>query len=137
MPPITLAVVPSSTPGDRRAALDAVCAALAQILGVAVRGAMPSSYAELASELEKDRVQYAWMSPTLMVLTGEHIRLQPLLSAVRGDSTEYRSALFVNGAGPARSIEVRCATRRWRGSIRRRRRGICIRGSISPRTASI
>ena len=104
MPSITLGVVPSSTPGDRRAALDAVCAALGKLLDIRVIGTMPESYAELASELEKDRIQYAWMSPTLMVLTSEQIKLQPLLSAVRGEATEYCSALFVDGQGPARSI---------------------------------
>ena len=114
MSSITLAVVPSSTPGDRRAALDAVCDALAKILEIRVRGAMPATYAELASELEKDRVQYAWMSPTLMVLTSEQVKLQPLLSAVRGDTMEYRSALFVDGKGPTRSIEaLRHTTVAW------------------------
>ena len=100
---ITLAVVPS-LPGDRRGALDAVCDALSRMLQAEVRGVLPASYAELASWFEKDRVQYAWMSPALMVLTAERIQLQPLLSAVRGDRTEYCSALFVDGKRPASSI---------------------------------
>ena len=114
MGPITLAVVPSSIPGDRRVALDAVCAALSRLLGTQVHGAIPSTYAELASWLEKDRVQYAWMSPALMVLTSERIQLQPLLSAVRDDSVEYCSALFVDARSKLRSIEaLRGTTVAW------------------------
>jgi phosphonate transport system substrate-binding protein len=102
---ITIGVVPS-LPGDRRAALDALCAAIAKLIDVEVRGEVPDAYADLAAALETDRVQYAWMSPALMVLASERIRLQPLLSAVRNDRTEYCSALFVDARSPARTIEA-------------------------------
>ncbi len=95
MAPVTLAVVPSATPGNSRVALDAVCDALGTILGSPVVAATPDSYPALADALLRDRVQYAWMSPALMVLTEERIRLRPLLSAVRGDRTDYCAALFV------------------------------------------
>jgi phosphate/phosphite/phosphonate ABC transporter binding protein len=97
---ITLALVPSSTPGDSRFALDALCVALTKLLDAPVHGINSASYQDLASELEKDRVDYAWMSPTLMLLTNERIQLQPLLSAVRNGRTEYASALFVDAAKP-------------------------------------
>jgi phosphate/phosphite/phosphonate ABC transporter binding protein len=101
---ITLAVVPSSLPGDRRAALEALCTALGKILGSQVIANIPASYAELATSLEHDRVQYAWMSPALMVLTNERIQLAPLLSAVRNERTDYRSVLFVDARRPASSL---------------------------------
>jgi phosphate/phosphite/phosphonate ABC transporter binding protein len=102
---ITLAVVPSSTPGDARQALDALCGALAKLLATPVQGINCASYSELALELERDRVDYAWMSPTLMILTNENIQLRPLLSAVRDDRTDYRACMFVDGTRSFQSIE--------------------------------
>jgi len=102
---ITLAVVPSSTPGDARLALDSLCIALTKLLDTPVHGINCASYSDLALELEKDRVDYAWMSPTLMILTHENIQLRPLLSAVRDDRTSYRSALFVDGAKSFYTLE--------------------------------
>ena len=94
--PITVAVVPSATPGDSRAALAALCDALGAILRDQVTAFHPTSYMELVDALQKDRVQYAWMSPALVVLAGERLQLRPLLSAQRDDMTEYRAALFVD-----------------------------------------
>ncbi len=105
MPPITLAVVPSAMPGDHRAALDELCAAISDVLGERVKGMTPDSYSSLISQLERDRVQYAWMSPALLVLASEKQRLEPLLSSVREDRTDYRSVLFVDGNGPFRTID--------------------------------
>jgi len=102
---ITLAVVPSSTPGDARLALDSLCIALTKLLDTPVHGINCASYSDLVLELEKDRVDYAWMSPTLMILTHENIQLRPLLSAVRDDRTSYRSALFVDGAKSFYTLE--------------------------------
>ena len=102
---ITLAVVPSATPGDHRAALDELCAELTPLLGDRVKGMTPDSYSELISQLERDRVQYAWMSPALLVLASEKQRLDPLLSAVREDRTDYRAVLFVDGNGPFQTID--------------------------------
>jgi phosphonate transport system substrate-binding protein len=106
VPAITFAAVPSSLLGDRRVAMDALCAALAGLLRCEVTGVLPDSYADLAQLLERDRVQYAWMSPALMVLTSERIQLQPLLSAVRNDRNDYCAALFVDAAGPAHDLEA-------------------------------
>lgn len=94
MPPITLAVVPSATAGDV-AVLARLCGALGELIGEEVRGVQLESYGALASELERDRVQYAWMPPALVVLASENVRITPLLSAVRGDRTDYCAALFV------------------------------------------
>jgi phosphonate transport system substrate-binding protein len=105
MAPLTLAVVPSATPGDHRAALDELCAALSTELGEPVRGLLPDSYSDLIRQIELDRVQYAWMSPALAVLASEKQRLEPLLSAVREDRTDFRAVLFVDGNGPFRTIE--------------------------------
>jgi phosphonate transport system substrate-binding protein len=102
---ITLAVVPSSTPGDARLALDSLCIALTKHLDTPVHGINCVSYSDLALELEKDRVDYAWMSPTLMILTNENIQLRPLLTAVRDERTSFRSALFVDGKKPYHSLE--------------------------------
>ena len=54
---LTLAVVPSSTPGDRQAALDALCGALAALVGRPIRGVLAASYQALATALERDQVQ--------------------------------------------------------------------------------
>jgi phosphonate transport system substrate-binding protein len=108
---ITLALVPSSTPGDSRFALDRLCIALTKILDTPVHGINSSSYQELASEMEKDRVDYAWIPPVLMMLTQERIQLRPLLSAIRNDRTDYSAALFVDGAKPFRSLEDLRGTR--------------------------
>jgi len=92
--PITLAVVPSATPGDA-GALGRLCDALAALLDTPVRGMRPESYSALVNELEMDRVQYAWMPPALVAIASEKLRVAPLLSSVRGDRTDYCSALFV------------------------------------------
>lgn len=102
---ITLAVVPSSTPGDSRLVLDGLCVALTKLLDTPVSGINSASYSDLASELEKGRVDYAWMSPTLMLLTSERIQLRPLLSSVRDNTTEYCAALFVDDGFPVDEIE--------------------------------
>ncbi len=96
MTELTLAVVPSSTPGDRQVALDALCAALGSLVGRKFRGVLSPSYQALASALERDQVQYAWMSPALVVLTEEQIKLRPLLSAIRNDRIDYCAAMFVD-----------------------------------------
>ncbi|HVK85008.1 MAG TPA: PhnD/SsuA/transferrin family substrate-binding protein [Kofleriaceae bacterium] len=103
--PITVAVVPSATPGDSRAALAAVCDALGAILRERVTAFHPDSYMQLVDALQKDRVQYAWMSPALVVLAGEHIQLRPLLSPVRGDLTTYRGVLFVDARSALHTID--------------------------------
>jgi phosphonate transport system substrate-binding protein len=111
---ITLAVVPSTTPGNSPEALEALCGELAKLVDEPVRSAHPASYAELASELEKDRVQYAWMPPALLVLTDENTQMTPLLSAVRNESVEYCAALFVDATSPFRSIaELNGKTVAW------------------------
>jgi len=102
--PITLAVVPSATPGDA-GALERLCDALAAILDVPVRGARPESYSALVGELEMDRVQYAWMPPALVAIASEKLRVAPLLSAVRGERTDYASALFVTADSAIDSVE--------------------------------
>lgn len=105
MAEITLAVVPSSTPSDdSRFVLDGLCVALTKLLDVPVSGINSRSYQDLAAELEKGRVDYAWMSPTLMLLTAEHIQLRPLLSAVRDGTTEYCAAIFVDDNMPVDDI---------------------------------
>src|SRR5687768_10331079 len=106
MEEITLAVVPSgTTPGDSREALDALCAVLTPIIGTPVRGAHPESYEALATALERDQVQYAWMPPMLMILTEEQIKIRPLLSAVRNQRIDYCAALFVDSDSPFERIE--------------------------------
>jgi phosphonate transport system substrate-binding protein len=111
---ITLALVPSSTPGDSRFALDSLCVALTKLLDTPVHGINSGSYQDLAAELEKDRVDYAWMSPTLMMLTNERIQLRPLLSAVRNDRVDYYGALFVDAAREMYSLEdLRGKTIAW------------------------
>jgi phosphonate transport system substrate-binding protein len=102
---ITIAVVPSSTPGDARLALDSLCIALTKLLDRPVDGINCASYSDLARELETDRVDYAWMSPTLMILTSENIQLQPLLSAVRNDRTAYNACMFVDGKRTIHAVE--------------------------------
>ncbi len=101
---LTLAVVPSATPGDTRAALEDLCGRLSKLLDTQVRGEHPDSYSELQSQLERDRVQYAWMPPALIVLGSEKLRLEPLLSSVREDRTEYRAVLFVDAASAFRTM---------------------------------
>lgn len=99
MAPITLAVVPSVLPGSG-ARLEPLCDELGQRLGAAVEPLLPATYDELIGALERDRVDFAWMPPMLVALADERVRVRPLLSAVRGDRTDYRSVLFVNAAGP-------------------------------------
>ena len=111
---ITIAVVPSAIPGDNRGALRELCAALSDILAMHVRCLHPETYSALVDELEKDRVQYAWMSPALMVMAGERIQLRPLLSAVRDNTAEYAAVMFVDAASPARTVnDLRGATVAW------------------------
>jgi phosphonate transport system substrate-binding protein len=113
MSQITLAVVPSVTPGDS-SGLETLCAELERMLGTTVRPCRPGTYGELISELEKDRVQFAWMPPMLHVLADEHMRLRPLLSAVRGERTDDRAVLFVDGESSIESLEeLRGRTVAW------------------------
>ena len=56
MPGVTLAVVPSATPGDSRAALAELCRALEALLGIEVTALHPESYGALTDLFEKGRV---------------------------------------------------------------------------------
>jgi phosphonate transport system substrate-binding protein len=114
VPGLTLAVVPSVTPGDSKTALAALCEALGKLLGQRVTCLHPETYGELTAALEKGRIDYAWMSPAQMVMAGEHMQLVPLLSAVRNERTDYSSVLFVPGSSPARFTEqLRGKTIAW------------------------
>jgi phosphate/phosphite/phosphonate ABC transporter binding protein len=104
MAPLTLAVIASTTLGDQRAAVDEVCAQLSTVLGVVLAGKVAGSYAELLNGFETDRVQYAWMSPALLALGRERLRIHPLLSAVRDERADYRAVLFVDAKGPFESV---------------------------------
>jgi phosphonate transport system substrate-binding protein len=111
---ITFAVVPSTTPGNSPQALEALCREIGKLVGDEVRSTHPTTYAELASGLETDRVQYAWMSPALLVLTDENTRITPLLSAVRNSQVDYRAVLFVDAASPYYALEqLRGKTVAW------------------------
>lgn len=103
MPPITLAVVPSVTPGGR-AVLDPLCDELARRLGQEVEPFQPATYDQLIGALERDRVDFAWMPPMLLTLADEQVRVRPLLSAVRGERTDYRAVLFADAAGPLHDV---------------------------------
>src|SRR5262245_54373726 len=61
-----------------------------------VQARVAPSYDSLVGDMERDRVQVAWMSPALLVLAEERLSLRPLVSTVRGDKTGYRSVLFVS-----------------------------------------
>ncbi|MBA3539650.1 MAG: PhnD/SsuA/transferrin family substrate-binding protein [Deltaproteobacteria bacterium] len=114
MAEITLAVVPSTTPGDSPIALDSLCGALSKLIGSPVRSAHPPTYEALAAGLERDQVQYAWMPPALLVLTEEQIKIRPLLSAVRNERTDYCAALFIDSAGPFEHLaELAGSTVAW------------------------
>ena len=106
---ITLAVI-GATPD----ALAPLCRELAPLVRDEVTSVHPASYAELAAAFEKDRVQYAWMSPALLVLTDENTRLTPLLSSVRNDQIEYRAGIFVNATSRYTALEqLRGKTVAW------------------------
>jgi phosphonate transport system substrate-binding protein len=112
--PITLGVVPSFSPDKARDALDDLTEHLTEALGAPVTGLQADSYGALVSELERDRVQFAWMPPALLVLAEERLELRPLVSAVRGDRIAYRSILFVDENAPYQSVEeLRGATVAW------------------------
>jgi phosphonate transport system substrate-binding protein len=101
---LVFAVVPSATPGDSRAALEDLCGRLTAMLDTQIVGMHPDSYSDLQSQLEKDRVQYAWMPPALIVLGAEKLRLEPLLSSVREERTDYRAVLFVDAASAFHNV---------------------------------
>lgn len=106
--------MPTAIPGDRTAALGELCAALSQRMRTPVSCVHPASYAELVGQLERERVQYAWMSPALLVMAGEDIHLRPLLSAVRNNRGEYSSVLFVSASSPHTDLaQLRGATIAW------------------------
>ena len=112
--PITLGVVPSFSPDKARDALDDLTQHLTEAIGTPVTGLQAPSYGALVSELERDRVQFAWMPPALLVIAEERLELRPLVSAVRGDRTAYRSVLFVDDRARFQSIEeLRGQTVAW------------------------
>ncbi len=101
-------------PGQVSRALDDLTGHLTDALGAPVVGLVCESYGGLVSELERDRVQFAWMPPALLVLAEERMALRPLISAVRGDRTAYRSVLFVDAGSAYQSIDdLRGKTVAW------------------------
>jgi phosphate/phosphite/phosphonate ABC transporter binding protein len=101
---VTLGIVPSVLPDRAEAALENLTSHLSDALGVPVTGVEAESYGALVSELERDRIQFAWMPPALLVLAEERLELRPLVSAVRGDRTAYRAVLFVDAKSAYQSM---------------------------------
>ena len=95
------------------AALERFGAQLAHEIGEAVTVDVVPTYAALEATLAKGEAQLAWLPPILLA-DGDETRLVPLVTALRGGSSEFCSVLFVRADSDLFTLqELRGSTVAW------------------------
>lgn len=107
-------MVPQHDDPHTRVALNDLCRLLTRAVGTDVVPHRAPSPEALASAVKGGRVQVAWVSPTLLLLS-DHLRdTVPLLSSIREGVRVYHSVIFVRADSALRTVEqVRGARVAW------------------------
>jgi phosphonate transport system substrate-binding protein len=101
----TFGVVPHVNDDATWGALGEVCRLVGDDARIEVQPHFASSPATLAAAIEHGDVHFAWVSPTLLLLS-EHLGTAvPLLSAVRQGTTFFHALLFVAAGSPIHAVE--------------------------------
>src|SRR5688500_6961225 len=107
-------MVPQHDDPHTRVALNDLCRLLTRAVGGEVVPHRAPSPEALASAVKGGRVQVAWVSPTLLLLSRHLEDAVPLLCSVREGVRSYHSILFTRADSPIRSVEqLRNARAAW------------------------
>lgn len=100
---ITFGLVPHVEDAATRESLELLCSLISSDTGLDVRPLRAGSPALLANAVAADKVQIAWISPTLLLLSEALRNVVPLLTSVRQGVDAYHGLLFVAEDSPIRS----------------------------------
>ncbi|MBV1857892.1 MAG: phosphate/phosphite/phosphonate ABC transporter substrate-binding protein [Nannocystaceae bacterium] len=101
----TFGAVPHTDDDQTRVLLAEFCARWSKRSNVPVRPHRAPSPGSLQAAFHRDRVQLAWVSPGLFLLSDAFTSAVPLASAVREGDSRYNGVLFVRDASPIRRVE--------------------------------
>src|SRR5262245_29421094 len=101
----TLGVVPHVKDDASRAALEELCSLVGGDARMRLEPFLASSPAALCTAFHTGGVDFAWVSPTLLLLSAELANAVPLLTAVREGVGFFHALLFVAEASPIASVE--------------------------------
>lgn len=101
---ITFGAVPETDDDQTRLMLADFCDVLSRRTGVRVRPHRSPSPGALAAAFGRGRVQLAWVSPTLFLLSEAFEAANPLVSTVRSGRTRFHGVLFVRSDSAIRTI---------------------------------
>ena len=87
-----------------KAALNVFCGALGQRLGFPIKRHRATSPTALAIALQKQTIQAAWVSPTLLVSSPHLAEAVPLVCSQRAGVSFYHAALFVPASSKITSV---------------------------------
>ncbi len=102
---LTFGAVPHTDDGQTRALLAEFCRRWSERSNVKVRPHRAPSPGSLRAAFQRDRVQLAWVSPALFLLSDVFSSAVPFASAVREGDSRYNGVLFVRDDSPIRSTE--------------------------------
>lgn len=102
---LTFGAVPHTDDGQTRVLLAEFCARWSKRVNVPIRPHRAPSPGSLQAAFRRDRVQLAWVSPALFLLSDAFASAVPFASAVREGDSRYNGVLFVRDASPIRSVE--------------------------------
>ena len=102
---LTFGAVPHTDDGQTRVLLAEFCARWSKRSNVPIRPHRAPSPGSLQAAFFRGRVQLAWVSPALFLLSDAFASAVPFASAVREGDTRYNGVLFVRDASPIRSVE--------------------------------
>lgn len=101
---LTYGVVPTTDDEESVALLEGFCALLSMHAQVVVKPFRASSPEELAAAFGAGRIDLAWCSPSLYLVSEAFSSARPLVCSVREGLTGYHSVLFVRADSSVRSL---------------------------------
>lgn len=105
MSPIRFGLVPTSGDARTHSMIDSLVAMLSKETSLAIEPMVATSPEELATALATGQVQFAWTSPTLLLLSSALSSVIPLLSSVRQSVAFFHAILFVRDDSKIATIE--------------------------------
>jgi phosphonate transport system substrate-binding protein len=102
---LTFAVILSVDRPATREALAELCDLLEHDTGHPVAALIAPSPSSLASALGKGRADFAWLSPTLLLMVPSLARMVPLLSSVRQEVAFFHGVVFTRAGSPIGDLD--------------------------------
>ncbi len=90
---------------DSRAAAEHLCALLSEDIGREVRAHFAHAPSALAEALSEGKAHFAWISPTLLLMSSKLATIVPLLSSVREGVATFHTVLFTAASTDIESMD--------------------------------